>query len=276
MAIATAPDDHDARERRIEIAERFAAVGLDGLTIDDVLTALAENGISDLRSLIARQIEAAKAEELVQLPADPWAEPSEAARGGTLRPHKTPEVPVEIDGTLYDPRDIHRFDGQALHFVGPSSAEGCGSCAGAIPLRAFTGRRWPAALQMLLQVQWAAGILHHRWLPGTAAVPQRPAYEDNPCNYNYRPSEFFEHVGYGGGSFLVRKGYQVRDLTRSFLARSWNDRISSVRPDPNTYTVLCDHINLGGSSFTVSDNSPSLVPFGWNDRASSVVCWKKC
>ena len=31
--------------------------------------------------------------------------------------HRVPELPVRIDGVLYDPKDIGRFDGQPLHFV---------------------------------------------------------------------------------------------------------------------------------------------------------------
>src|SRR5215217_3400918 len=37
--------------------------------------------------------------------------------------HQVPEVPVLLNGTLYDPEDVRRFDGQALHFVPAANRE---------------------------------------------------------------------------------------------------------------------------------------------------------
>jgi hypothetical protein len=112
--------------------------GLDRLTVEDVLKALEEDGIRDLQQLVKRQLAQAKAGRKALCRADmlgPSPKPASRARGKAQRPVT---VPVQIDGVLYDPKDIHRFDGQVLHFVAPSDTR---------PLQAFTGEQWPTTLR---------------------------------------------------------------------------------------------------------------------------------
>src|SRR5271165_5958853 len=89
------------------------------LTVDDVLKALEEGGIRDLQQFIKRELAHAKATEKAPRRASMLG-PSvgkPSRRGPAQRPVT---VPVLIDGVLYDPKDIHRFDGQILHFVAPN------------------------------------------------------------------------------------------------------------------------------------------------------------
>ena len=259
-----------ARKKQNDGATAFASgneTNSDNLTVEDVLKALEEGGIRDLQQFIKRELARAKATDKAPRRASMLG-PSvgkPSRRGPAQRPV---QVPVLIDGVLYDPKDIHRFDGQILHFVAP---------LGDRPLQAFTGDQWPTAVRTFVQyrnvssvVQWA------NYEPGDGSVQQTSPTGGGVVIHH---SEFFTDSNFGGDHLWLDWQREWPDLTKvdrgDFWNRqSWNDCISSVSTSQGVgFLVLCEDINLGGASLSIPTSVRDLGLFGFNDRTSSIVWW---
>jgi hypothetical protein len=108
-----------------------------------------------------------------------------------------------------------------------------------------------------------------------SAIPPRGGYVD-----------LYEHIDWGGCSWRILEsqtlqGSRANDFTQlwacGFLWWGWvnaNDKVSGVDSviSGNSSLVLCEDMNLGGSWLIIPGNAwvPNLVPYGWNDRASSL------
>ena|SRR5271165_1693902 len=255
-----------ARKKQNDGATAFDASGKqtnsDNLTVEDVLKVLEEDGIRDLQQLVKRELARSKAASKspgrASMLGPSLAKPSR--RGPAQRPVT---VPVLIDGVLYDPKDIHRFDGQILHFVAPSPTRP--------DFQAFTGDQWPTAVRTLILYRSVIQIL---------GMNEGPIVQPTGGGVvKYGPAEFFSDINFEGDHLWLDQKHEWPDLTQvdrgDFWDRqSWNDCISSVVPVPNIGTlVLCEDINLGGASFTCPSSVRDLGLYGWNDRASSLVYW---
>ena len=73
---------------------------------------------------------------------------------------------------------------------------------------------------------------------------------------------FFSDINYGGNSMCT-------SASSSWVGSAWNDVISSVKVSAGTQVVLYGDINYGGSALTLTADTPSLVPSGFNDVTSS-------
>jgi hypothetical protein len=274
-----------ARKKQNEAAAEVAAnarqSGSDRLTVEAILQVLEQDGIRDLQQfvkhLLARTAASRKALGRASLLGPASSKPSQA-RGKAQRPVT---VPVLIDGVLYDPKDIHRFDGQILHFVGPSATRKT--------LQAFTGEQWPTILRTYVQLNNAGSILHWKDIiegggaenvtpstPGQAAGESGSGVVVEPSSAS---AGFFSDSNFGGDYLWLSRGNEWRDLTKvmrgdAWDRHSWNDTISSVSPIVGWgLVVLCDDINLGGASLSIPAPVRDLTPFGFNDRTSSIVYW---
>ena len=101
-------------------------------------------------------------------------------------------MPVLIDGVLYDPTDIHRYDGQILHFVGPSATR---------PFQAFTGDQWPNAVRTFIQYRNVARTLHLENIEIGSAYPYSGSglvSGGGGGAVRYSPAEFFTDINFGG------------------------------------------------------------------------------
>jgi hypothetical protein len=100
--------------------------------------------------------------------------------------------------------------------------------------------------------------------------------------------DLYEHTDWGGAVWRVREWEHktVADFSTDlmccgFLAWGWvsaNDMASSVDcmvSGNAPFVVLFEDADLMGSSIGIWGRSmvPSLVPYGWNDRASSLQIW---
>ena len=288
-----------------EAIARLKETGLDSLTIPDVLEVLRKNGIQDLEQLVNAQIELARTEidrpDAINLYAPHLETPPEPANAIV---HRIPEMPVTVDGVLYDPADISRLDGQALHFlVRPDSA--------GFQLEAFTGTQWTTALKTYFQVRHLMSLFDLMPasqrslepldfpipsvpppsppfvpptpplipLPGSPGAPHPPSGPPPPPPPPTE-SQFFSDNNFGGDWLWLGRQLAWNDLTRVsrakvlFFSSDWNDVISSVRIWAGTVTFY-EHINQGGSSLTFQQGMdiPDLNPYGFNDRISSIVNW---
>jgi len=185
--------------------------------------------------------------------------------------HTVPEIPVLIDGVMFDPKDIKRFDGQELHFIAARDRQSMI----AITDRAVMGKWWEMTYVTSL-TNSASSV--PRALASHFSLPE-PA-----VNY-------YEDDNFLGSIISHRKNRGFADLTQhrtSLFGPTWNDRISSLILVNLTVCVLYENVQYGGATHTfyasvpsspegpVSypiDREPHLRPYGWNDRASSVGGW---
>ncbi len=216
--------------------------------------------------------------------------------------HVAPEVPFVLDGVAYDPKDICRFDGQALLFIPIVKADGNAwlqvfhEAIGAVIAGYFQVRQLaalinpsdfsfpgptpppppgtPPALPPLV------GCGHTGQPPcGQSKQPPSgttpPPREPNPP-YTGDEVQMFDDADYAGNWFWLAKGYAWKDLTRvsrgGWFGGNWNDAISSLS-FTNTTCIYYEHINFEGDRLLVPPQTPkhNLGKFGWNDRISSVV-----
>ena len=73
---------------------------------------------------------------------------------------------------------------------------------------------------------------------------------------------FFTDINYGGTSLCT-------SASSSWVGSAWNDVISSVKVSAGTQVVLYGDVNYGGGTLTLTADTPSLVPQGFNDATSS-------
>jgi hypothetical protein len=73
---------------------------------------------------------------------------------------------------------------------------------------------------------------------------------------------FFTDINYGGTSMCT-------SASSTWVGSAWNDVISSVKVSAGTQVVLYGDINYAGGTLTLTADTPSLVPQGFNDAASS-------
>ena len=76
---------------------------------------------------------------------------------------------------------------------------------------------------------------------------------------------FYEHINYQGASFCT-------SASSSWVGKSWNDRISSVRLRDGATVTLFNDVNYGAQSLALTADNANLVPTGFNDLTSSFPC----
>jgi hypothetical protein len=223
-------------------------------------------------------------------------------------PHPIPKIPFILNGTLYDPADISRFNGRELHLVQTKGDYMIGIDDRRLVQMWWDLVRAQAFIEALKKkVEGIAGI--HFYPSGTG----KAAPEDGPIKAG-------GFGGYGGGGVVPQSGSSVpgesggsvviigggtfpqdyallyedanfqgdwlnleshhsyprlEAVGRGFLQLGdWNDVISSVKFLQVSTCILFENEYFGeldgGSSLTLSASESSLDRLGWNDRASSV------
>ena len=204
--------------------------------------------------------------------------------------HKAPGLPLLLNGTLYDPCDIKRFDGTALHFV-PAADH-----IVAIDDRRVIAEYWrqsfiSSALADSRYGGYGVFPAKFEFPPLDTGVPDAP-YSPNPGfatpaptygRYDVGTTYFYDDDRCQGESLALtsNRGYvRLSKVGRGFLGLGdWNDVISSVST-MNRIVVLYEHKNYGGSTLTLERGDRTsrnewleLNSQGWNDRASSLGTW---
>ena len=293
------------------VIEALSKERLGTLTKGALVKAFNDDGIDDLEGLaeymlkrIKKDFDVGKNEpRLIDFAPLGKRTPQDVASGIV---HVAPEVPFVLDGVAYDPKDINRFDGQALVFI---------------PIVAADGKAWlqlfheniGEVIASYFQVRQLAALINPNDFsipglppptpPGTPPGQQPPGgpvlvgcgYPGlPPCGQSQQPPpgptppprepnppitwgqvQMFDDADYAGNWLWLAKGYMWKDLTRvsrgGWFGGDWNDEISSLS-STNTSCIYCEHINLEGSKLFVGPNTPkhNLEVFGWNDRISSV------
>jgi hypothetical protein len=237
-----------------------------------------------------------------RIPAEQSAQWLEAGgvTDGSPRPseltHRVPGLPILLDGRrLDDPGTIRRFTGQALHTVVDQEA-----LEGNL-LRIYTDRAEAEdhARNLRFDEPQVPGAPERGLRPEASSPPTYPQVSNEtglppiaggqgypggvPPNGGY--IDLYEHVNQGGHSWRVREWERkaVADFRTLVSCIPWpfncmdaNDQVSSIDcliSGQNPFVLLAEDINLGGSWLWLWGRSiaPNLVPFGWNDRASSLL-----
>lgn len=188
--------------------------------------------------------------------------------------YTAPKVPFILNGEMYDPGDIKRFDGQELHFL---------ATPGHNELIVFDDRKTIARFWEVTYVASLANIPFGRLAPQSlstlVAGPERygpfiawPDCDDGAGAYFYSDSG-----GEGWGDELhiaPNRGYpRLSRVSRGFLGTGdWNDCISACQGRDISLIGLYEHINWQGRTYT-GWNQSSLDYLGWNDLASGCACW---
>jgi hypothetical protein len=177
--------------------------------------------------------------------------------------HRVPEVPFTLNGVMYDPKDITRFNGQELHFVaGPTGAD----------MLAVDNRE-------LMENWWNLTYLD-RYRHTQHTVEQSSPTRDVAVRSS--GTWYWEDDDRNGGVIYLSINTGFYDLTRVDygLFGDWNDRISSFEMMGSQVCVLWDHIHWTGDSFTkiLPFGTPGFImnklrSVGFNDRASSLETW---
>jgi hypothetical protein len=253
----------------------------------DVTAMLRDQGIESVPALLAAFAEAAKKRQsesqarwinLKQL----LTRPDDATRGPTQTVHRVPKLPFLLNGTLYDPQDIKRFNGTDLHF--------CVS---------FRRDHIVAVDDRDLMIQWwqlkyldeltNPKLEDYRYgghQSGPGPDPQAGPPDMVVGKPSPQPQNFWvmhEHAGFDGDNFSLESGHYYGNLTAKgkgffgfFGLEDWNDAISSMRRLSTANScVIFEHkqfgVEDGGDSLTVVVDEPNLEDLGWNDRITSII-----
>lgn len=240
--------------------------------------------------------------------------------------HRVPEVPFHHNGLVRDPNDVKRFDGDPLHWgiVGEGEDARLVACDSYSEMMRLAQRqnminliRAEASLQQDpadksrrehdvggLYAGGYSGTVFGAVGPTIAGLSAPTSLFTCPTTGPPRPpagAQFFEHENFSGHWFWLDPGFIWQNLLGvnmgGIFGTDWNDKISSLKTGDGMI-VLCEHINLQGSTWTFFGAVPqwrqnpgpghpicgpggfwstvgrqeaaSLRPFGWNDRASSI------
>jgi hypothetical protein len=161
--------------------------------------------------------------------------------------HDVPPIPtrtVVLDGKRYAPEDVAAaVAGRTLHYVATDGPDG--------ELYAFED-----------------GDQAMAFAQAAVARPSDPQGLTLPPPPPPPAARFWEDDNFGGCSFAT--AFDLSELFSVGTCRfGWNDVISSFNTN-GRLAILYTDINFGGPSLTLRGVFPSLNPFGWNDRVSSI------
>ncbi len=198
--------------------------------------------------------------------------------------HPVPHLPFMLRGTLYDPRDIERFNHQDLHLSLAPGGDRLDVIDDEDVMKAMLQAAYVSANAKYLKAFTSESGVHTStrptdYGPGTPGgggafgwgVGHTGPYDGPPM------TQFYEDVGNGGSILELDANRGFHDLTEVpwtiFGTGDWNDTISSVEMLGTTVTVLHTDVCWQGSTLTLFSSQSNLVSVGWNDRASSVETW---
>jgi hypothetical protein len=249
------------------------------LTPETLVAAYREEGIESLEDLARRWFDdTARARaalqrsdfSLLRRPPRPEVEGSIV--------HVPPRLPFVVNGTLYDPKDIARFDGRELHFV--IGLEG----ARAEEILALDDRR---ELLTLVEAAVVALKLRNVFEREREPPPLKDAWGTDEGGGSAGgvgiqvtvptpvATVMYSQADYLGAIFSLHPNRAYRDLTSQYMFwpfDDWNDEISSLGACLST-CVYSEHTNHEGSSLLRFPHSgdPDLAKYGWDNRISSVM-----
>lgn len=269
--MTSAEDRGQSLPHRDQVLELIAAVAQGDAVGEDVTAALKDKGVDSLDTMVAILAEGAK-QARKQVPLAQFAAAERAAAGAPREPsppsvHRPGAMPFLLGGTLYDPADIERFQGQELHFIQSPA----GDHTIVINDRSVIESWWQLSY---LSANASSGSLIREPEPDGAGSAGVPSFDDDCDRHTY----FFEHSNCIGEAIGLCANWGYYDLTELGLgifgeAGDWNDVVSSVRQVGTHIAVLYEHVSWTGSTKTLFGGETRSLHPDWNDRASSLGTW---
>lgn len=250
-------------------------------TREEVVSALRKHKVDALDLLvemIGEQQAARRNRNLVRPFSASDVQPASRRSKRTGPPHQQPRLPFLLNGTLYDPADVTRFNETDLDFVA------AGDKILTFDDRSIVDNWLQTSLLTSAMASSDEATLSRFTEPGTVS----PTSVDGPGKFTsggWVPvpvappvphTNFYEHINFEGDRFEVGEDLACNDLTQAsmgWFSGSWNDQISSVQFVRTQWAVLGEHVNFDGSRLVLhwQQNASNLVTWGWNDRASAVL-----
>jgi hypothetical protein len=278
---------------------------IDTLTKEALVKAFNDEGIFDLEGVADRIVRRTKKDrELLKIEARlidfsqlSKPTPPSVARGIV---HPAPEIPFMIDGIIYDPRDISRFNGEALVYIPTMAADGSKG------LQLFH-ERVTGTMATYLETRHLASLLFPDDIQIPGVNPPRTPGDNSNSGWNQGPPnlippsgsgasgrgdegntgskpfippttegqvQMFDGANFNGDWFWMARGRTWSDLTKvsrgGWFGGDWNDAIMSLS-STGTSCIYCEHINLEGSKLYIGHYQAvsDLTPLAWQRRISS-------
>jgi hypothetical protein len=254
-----ATEDLSRSAARDQVLDLIGAVARGDAERGDVTAALKDKGVDsvdDMLAALAGSYDRGRTPESLARPLDVQRNAGGVGRmSAPPSVHRTSTVPFLLRGTLYDPTDIERFQGQELHFT--PAADGS-------HLIVVDDRS-------IMEAWWQLSFLSRN----AGSPPNPPNPHPNPGDGLGARTIYYKDDRFLGWTIGLRENRGYFDLTEvgSWLEGDWNDVVSSVRLIGTMITVLHEHIHWTGSTLNVWQSQETLHPWGWNDRASSLETW---
>jgi hypothetical protein len=268
-----------AAERHTQTLELISAIAHGDAKVEDVAAQLRKEGFDALDvvlALVSRVSQAprdrVRARRGIDFQHLSKPTPPELVRQTV---HRVPKLPFVLNGTIYDPQDIRRFDGRELHFVAAAPGE---------PILAVDDRevmaKWWQLTYLSSKTSGLASLSPPAVSKDHSGPPRSQDFAGAPGPPPGGPGDrcvFYSDIWWEGDWLILPANFAWWDLTEVgrgvFHWGDWNDIISSL-VQVGTVTVLCEDIHYQGSTFTVWPNEVvDLGVWGWNDRTSSMVSW---
>jgi hypothetical protein len=278
-----------ATENIERVLQSISAKKPSPLSTDELMRAVEQAGVSDVRDLVRRVVEARNkrlSANFTTLAGQVLGHREPSTENAKII-HRPPSLAFFVDGVAYDPSKISSFNGRPLHFML------VGSEIKGHTLLAFTTDECLNGIKQ----QYIASLTRADYgMPGQGGgipLPSCPGGRYPPCPtmggppsspppppFNRGQIQMFSDSDYGGDWFWLRAGtayhalYDVDRNTVLWWSSNWDDTISSLAGTDGTVTYY-EHPGYAGSSLTIAANDPvsNLADLGWNDRISSVANW---
>jgi hypothetical protein len=283
-------DNHRSLENRNKVLKALSASFLLNLTPDDMLAALQEERIESVTDLVARLAKAFKESTDARAPASTpldlqsLSKPAPPETASAIV-HRVPKVPFILNGTEYDPKDIRRFDGRALHFVAGSRSVARDALLVFDDRTIVTNWVQMISLTKMADFELKDASSGPSQSSGTGILVHGPEHPPNPKTPGSAPvtgvgfggpaspppssvtsdALMFWYYNFQGPSLSLGPHQQIPDLG------IWSRNITSLWAT----TSLCGYFDTVGFQaailLVVPGNSyTDLDLFGWDDRIVSV------
>jgi hypothetical protein len=263
-----------------DVREALYASPLKDLTADEMLAVLCREGVVSVEDLLKR-LRGGRTESQSPTPINLQMLSRETPRDDVAKiEHRAPKVPFIVNGTLYDPGEIRRFNGRELHFIIGSASAPYGAMLG------FEDRTVLTSWLQIVYLSKAAGLAvrthgpeHPQNPKDSYGVYPRPLQAD-PAYIRPTHTFMYSRAYYSGMYLELAPGLQLEDLGKIFRADDdytrpgsvWDNAISSIHSTPSL-CLYWENPHFQGAMRIVVPNMPipDLDWLGFNDTISSVM-----
>lgn len=280
------PDEQQGSNGGRALLASLAAIAAGDAGSEEVVASLRRQGVDALDVLIALFADSKRLPRASGERIDVQNFTSRSAPPAPPKPLRASTRPLLVRGTLYDPADISLFDETELHFVYTGEEHLL-----AIDDRSVMENWWQTSyLTSAARASATPAVAGNAFLgpdgrpgigpTGHGGPPKEPQicghWETVPAPAPVEHTNFYEHPNFEGDRLELRasQGAMSNLLNEPkgiFGHDDWNDKIDTVQMVRTEVTVLYEHVNFQGRSWTTCQTVGQVDWF--NDLTSSVRTW---